>query len=269
MVQSDALEQDGLADMLGMSFADLLTPIAGHPAGDSLKGSALYATIRQARDDESATLPLGSWGRELKRADWPLVGRLCRQAIASQSKGLQLAMWLLEAEVHQHGFAALASCINLITGLSATFWPQLHPQDLEERDELFRWMAEKLSQLLRCQAFTARDNEQVFCWADWEHACRNAQSSLAAGRELGQAGGVTLDMIGAALAAPPTSHFLALQALLEGALAALEQLESMLTERRGQDAPSFARLRDMIENISLMIATELRRRDGMPPAHSS
>lgn len=42
MVQSDALDRDGFTEMLGMSLADLLMPIAGHPAGSSLKGSAIY-----------------------------------------------------------------------------------------------------------------------------------------------------------------------------------------------------------------------------------
>ena len=88
-------------------IAALLAPVPetdGAPggAGVSLRYDPAMVAIRQAREEDDASLPLGDWARPLKRADWPAVALQCSQLLRERSKDLQLAAWLLEAWVHLH-----------------------------------------------------------------------------------------------------------------------------------------------------------------------
>jgi len=70
---------------------DILKPIAGeNPSGRSLRSDPVYDKIKEARrqDDE---LPQGVWQHERKLADYALVVKLSSDALATQSKDLQLA----------------------------------------------------------------------------------------------------------------------------------------------------------------------------------
>jgi len=70
---------------------DILNPIPGdNPSGQNLRYAPVYDKIKEARreDDE---LNQGAWQAERKVADWVQVSKLCQDAIATQSKDLQLA----------------------------------------------------------------------------------------------------------------------------------------------------------------------------------
>ncbi len=76
---------------------DILTPIPGdNPGGQDLRYAPIYDKIKEARreDDELAQ---GAWQHERKLADPILVIKLSQEAIAKQSKDLQIAAWLTEA----------------------------------------------------------------------------------------------------------------------------------------------------------------------------
>ena len=90
-------------------FDALLAPIAGEsPTGESLRYEGTYDAIQQARRDDEDHLPRGVWEANLRRADWRNVASLCSQALAERSKDLQVAAWLLEANLHLRGLAGLA-----------------------------------------------------------------------------------------------------------------------------------------------------------------
>ena len=64
---------------------DLLNPIPGtNPSGKNLR-YVVYDKVKEARreDDEA---PQGDWSHERKKADYPLVLRLCCDALANQTK---------------------------------------------------------------------------------------------------------------------------------------------------------------------------------------
>ena len=240
----------------------LLAPIPGASgAGEALGGSTIYREIRLAREEEDASLPMGAWERELKRADWNSVSRLCVEALSTRSKDLQLAVWLMEAEIHRHGFEALAPSLVLIGSMCADFWSSLHPLDHEHRENLFRWMADKLCLPLRRVSFTATGSGTEYGWADWEQAQRNEQirASLGKGAESALEG-ATLGLFSAALSCTPSPKILAVQVQLSDALASLGRLDGILEKLLGDESPIFNALRDLIENISLMLASEARKR---------
>ena len=107
----------------------LLAPIsAERPAGESLRYEQTYDLIKEARRADDPNLPQGIYATELKKADWSLVEQLCAEALATRSKDLQLAAWLMEAWVHLHGFAGAREGLALLRGLLEGFWEHLYPE---------------------------------------------------------------------------------------------------------------------------------------------
>src|SRR5688572_10624211 len=122
---------------------DLLTPIPGdNPAGTDLRYE-LYDIIREARREE-IDAPTGGWDRPRKTADWALVAKETSNALATKSKDLQLAVWLVESSYHRESFAGFAAATRVTAKLIETFWDHLYPQiedgDLEARVAPLAWL---------------------------------------------------------------------------------------------------------------------------------
>lgn len=106
----------------------LLAPIPGdNPAGENLQYAGVYDEIREARRADD-TLTKGDWEHEPKVAEWPRVVDLSTSALASKTKDLQIASWLIEAIVQLHGFVGLRDGLKLMRGLHEQFWDRLYPE---------------------------------------------------------------------------------------------------------------------------------------------
>ncbi|MDB5815842.1 MAG: hypothetical protein JWN23_2959 [Rhodocyclales bacterium] len=263
----ETLAEDYFSIVLTTSLNTLLAPIVSRPlAGELLIGSELYQVIRHAREEDDPSLPLGPWERELKRAEWPSVSKHCVNGLATRSKDLQLATWLLEAEIARHGFRAIAPCLYLISQLCEHYWDHVFPLDAEYRDNLFRWINEKLLSPLRLVPFTETGAVREFGWADWEQAQHNEQVRAALGSKgEAQIEGTTLNQFTGALSSSPSPSLAQNHEHLRDALAALDMLDGLLDAQLGRDAPSFGSLHSLIENIFLMLGSELRKRGYSPP----
>lgn len=115
----------------------LLAPVSEeNPAGENLKYSGIYDEIREARRAD-LNLAQGDWTSALKVADWHKVIETSVSALESQTKDLQIAVWLAEALVEQHGFAGLRDGLRLLFGFHENFWETMFPEndegDLEAR----------------------------------------------------------------------------------------------------------------------------------------
>src|SRR5689334_1571308 len=96
-----------------IDLEELLRPITGdNPSGEPLRYTPVYDAIQEARRADDPNLGQGDWKRELKVANWREVGKIASEALATKSKDLQIAAWLAEALVKQHGF----------TGVRDGFW---------------------------------------------------------------------------------------------------------------------------------------------------
>jgi type VI secretion system protein ImpA len=122
----------------------LLAPISeDSPSGENLQYSGLYDEIREARraDDQLAR---GDWQQELKTADFRQVIDLAVPALTSQTKDLQIAVWLTEALSKQNSFAGLRDGLKLVTGIHVNFWdtcfPEIDDGDQEARANALEWM---------------------------------------------------------------------------------------------------------------------------------
>ncbi|UXY17254.1 type VI secretion system protein TssA [Chitiniphilus purpureus] len=250
---------------LERDFESLLAPIpGGNPAGEALRDSATYRAIEDARRADDASLPQGAWEYELKRADWARVSVLTSQALATQSKDLQLAAWLLEAEINRGGFAGIAAGLALLEGLCRRFWDTLYPPmprgDLDHRVNVLRWVNEKLLPAIRRIPITATGRERDYSWADWEQAHRNEQVRSAGARNAAPPEGPALAELNSAIAATPSDGYGWLYCTLGDARAALEALTVAADTLFGSEAPSLGLLDGMLEQIQALVGAELHKR---------
>lgn len=259
--------QQYFTQRFGVGFDQLLAPIdAANPGGQSLRGNGVYRTIQEARRHDDPTLPLGPWERELKRADWNKVAALAVQALAQKSKDLQLAVWLLEAQINRDGFAGVAPCLVLIERLCRLWWEQLYPRadgaDIQYRINVIHWANEKLLPVLRLVPITqAGREERELNWADWEQARRAEQRRAAlSGQAPEAAESVNALEYATVMAATASEWHVALHEQLGDALAAIAELTRTLDELCGPDAPSLQGLAALLEQIQLFVEAQLHKR---------
>lgn len=246
----------------------LLAPISERsPGGEPLRFDPLYDEIKRMRDEDDPLLPVGVWQRELKRADWSGVARLCSSALMKRTKDLQLAAWLTEAWLHLLGFAGLELGVRLVTALCRDFWNDLYPSlddGLEARVAPVGWMAEKLVLAVKSVPITAPAGEgtQPRAWKDWESSLYLANlprsgSTLSAADEGAAAQASYLD----GAAKTPAVRLAQLVGEVSGALAALDALDAMLLERCGEAAaPTLTPLRQPLLAIHDQLAKLLAER---------
>ena len=252
---------------LGCAWEELLAPVsADAPAGVPAAQDEAYRRIRHEREEEDASLPLGAWERELKRANWVAASELAAAALAGRSKDLQLAVWLFEALIARSGFQSLGPCLRLIDSLLQQYGDQLHPQDSEHRINLLLWIGQKLLPPLRRVVITATGSGHEYAWNDWEQAQRNEQLRASLGKQReGEIEGATLADVGAALACTPDARIVFLRDCLRDGIAALQSLEHTLDAQLGSDAPGLSAMRNLLERIEVVVVAEARRRGVTTP----
>ena len=126
-----------------LDFGRLLAPIAGeNPAGRPLRAdfspTSLYQAIKGARSTARAGERNAAWSDESDtqdadhRAHWKRLLELAPKAIAEESKDFEIAAWLSEALIREHGYAGLRDGFRLMRELAETFWDNLYPLPDEE-----------------------------------------------------------------------------------------------------------------------------------------
>lgn len=148
----------------------LLSPISEEkPAGETMRYSGLYDEISEARRADE-DVEQGDWKVALKIADFRKVIDLAVPALTSDTKDLQIAVWLTEALAKQHGFAGLRDGLKLVGGLQDKFWETLFPEidegDMEGRANAIEWVAMQTSLAIKQAKITQGDGYSYFDWED-------------------------------------------------------------------------------------------------------
>jgi type VI secretion system protein ImpA len=253
---------------------DLLTPIAGdNPAGADLRYE-LYDIIREARREE-IDAPTGGFDRPRKVADWPFVVRETSAAIATRSKDLQLAVWLIEASFHRESFAGFADAVRMTAQLLDQFWERLYPQledgDAEARAAVLGWLGsdkQPLCNSIRLSPITTsgltiyrfRESEQVGVESPTDDYDRKQ-----ARKKLIDAGKLSGEDFATAFTATPKAWYKELAANLAGALDAVARLDRVGNEKFGRDAPGYNELRKPIEEVQGIVRELLARKLAEDP----
>lgn len=147
----------------------LLQPISEeNPSGESLRYSGIYDEIAEARRADD-NLNKGEWVTDVKVADFAKVLALGVPALSTQTKDLQIAVWVADALIRQEGFAGFRDGLLLLHGLHDKFWDSVHPQiddgDMEGRANAMSWFDAQGVTAVRKAKFTGAKG---YSFDDWE-----------------------------------------------------------------------------------------------------
>lgn len=262
---TEFLEQQ-FQDLVGVPVQALLEDIEHNPPyGVDLKLNGVYSAINKERKADDPSLPMGQWKHDLNMANWDEVSRIAVDALSKKSKDLQIAIWLLEAQIHKHGFSAIAPCIHFIHRLTEKYWDGLYPQiedeavDLEYRTNLIIWVNSKLQPIVKQLPITLTRNDQVFSWADWEMATQYEQLPPDQKKELGE-DFIQTNSIVTAIIATHIDFYKSLFVQLELALQAIDEYGNYLDELLGNEAPPLNSLRSLISDIYATLYSHVKHR---------
>ena len=256
-------EENSLVEQEGNIY---LQPIADeNPCGVYLKLDPVYDEIMKARLADDPNLPMGEWQHDLKKADWGLVKKKSAEALLTRTKDLQLAIWLLEAEIHLNGFAGFAEGVILIADLADRFWDQIYPLayegDIEYRTNLFHWMNKKLQPVLKQIPLTRTNNQADYTWSDWEKS--SAAETLPKSEERFPDEIARLATVHHAISLSPNQFFEDLNENISLGLSALGYLGEVLERRCGTEAPSISGLSELLNQIQTSLREQLKSRGLM------
>jgi type VI secretion system protein ImpA len=254
---------EGLPDLGAM-----LVPIEGEaPAGVDLRADeSPTAPIRNLRDARKTATQAerrreGQDESEVETGlvpEWKIILDQVPNLIATKSKDLELAAWLSEALLRTNGLPGLAHGFRLISGLVTAFWPGTFPP-AEDGDqyEMVRPIAQLNGESAEGTLFaplrrlTVTRGSTGTSFAVWQHenAFALAQKPADIRDKRIAEGALTIETIEQSANATPVAFFLDLIAGTTEALAAVAELDTILTEKAGAAAPSFSRLREFLQQL--------------------
>jgi type VI secretion system protein ImpA len=252
---------------------DLLNPIPGeNPSGANLRYAPVYDKIKEARraDDDA---PQGEWAYERKVADWKQVIKLAGEALAAQSKDLQLAVWLTEAALRIEGFPGLLASLKLLQALIENFWETLYPEledgDVEMRVAPLDWVGSRLDQAVHQVGLTRsgldwfqfKQSRQVGYEAD---VAENSEKAEARAQAIAE-GKVTGEDFDSAFAATPKAFYVDSKRSLDDCLDAIEALSGACDAKFGDTPPGFGGLRDALEEVRATVNSLLQKKRELEP----
>lgn len=253
----------------------LLAPIAGeNPSGRWVRDDPVYEQIKEARREE-VDADQGKWQRARKVADPALLLKLAGDVIATQSKDLQLTSWWTEALLKRDGLIGLRDGVAVMRGLLERFWPTLYPA-LEDGDASMRagpldFIALKLIDAMRMApvnsaGHTFRQYEVAELAGSVEEARDDARR--AAREALDEKKEPLLETVLLAIDTTPLAWYQALLTAINETIADVQALDAAGNDWFGEDAPSYRRLLDMLEQQQHVTTLLLTRRSGGEPAAS-
>ena len=252
---------------------DLLNPIPGdYPSGQSLRLSAVYDKIREARREDD-TLAQGAWQHERKVADHALAVRLAQEALATQSKDLQLAAWLCDSLLKKDGIRGLGEGLTLCQALVDRFWDTLYPTveegDLEDRVTPLEWVASKLlipvKSIPLCREgynfFEYKDSRSV----EYEEAAKSKDKKALREKVL-KDGKLAPELFDKSFSETPKAFYLDLEKQFDGTLVVVQSLDETCVAKFGhQTAPSFTKLRETLQEVRHVVHQLLQKKREIEP----
>jgi len=262
---ADILEQH-FHELTGISLQELLAPFEGdNPCGIDLDENGVHHQIEQYRKSDDNSTPQGDWQHNLQTANWEKVSELCLDALQNKSKDLEVAIWLLEAKLHQFGFSAIGPCIYLIECLLKKFWDHLYPvvpeddpDGVDYRVNLIRWL-NKLTPVIAMLPITLTRSEVMYSWADWEMSARHEQLPAQQQKELGDEL-IQSSSIVTAIIATPIEFYQQSLSYIQLALESIESFSAKADAQFGDKSPSLSELHTLLSNINEMVFSHVQNR---------
>jgi type VI secretion system protein ImpA len=260
-----------------LDFGRLMTPIStDNPTGEAdfrSLDSAGFFELRKLRD-------------ELKKAeenvfqdeddvddpdgDWQDLHERASDALALQTKDVQLVCWMLESLPRLHGFAGLRDGIRLLIRLSDEYFEQLFPQPEEggvHEDDVYtcvepfdRLDSGPLPETVARINVTEGSQPGPYTLWHYQQAVDLSQRPSDVQEERRQEGWVTLDMFEEAVRDTSDSFFNEMYEDLSACENALDELETLLKDKCGEQdgvpiTPSVRALRSQLVEAGRCIRT--------------
>ena len=252
---------------------DLLNPIAGdNPAGVDLRYDPIYDKIKEARrEDDDA--PQGEWQHARKLADWPLVIKLAGEALATRTKDLQLAAWLGEAMLRREGFGSFRATLDVTRGLIDRFWDHVYPVvedgDVEMRAAPLEWLGLKLEVPVKSVPLN-RAGHSYFQYAEARSIGTEQDADADAAKRARREEAIaarkpTIEEFEKAFAETPKVWVKQLASDVDATLASLQSLDDLSREKFGDAAPSFLKLRDVLQEEQRVVGQLLAKKLEQDP----
>lgn len=242
---------------LKIEIEPFLTPISGaNPSGENLFYTEVYDLIKEAKRSDDL-LEKGEWQTDLKRSDWRRVIEICSAAIKEKSKDLQIAVWLTEALLRQHGFSGLSFGLRLLAGLTSGFWETLYPQmengDLDFRAGPFTYLNEKMPDALKKVPICDPDHSKGFNYYIWEESTQVGFDSgldkeqKERRQHLIDSGKISAEEFKTAVNLSSIRFYSDRQNQLVECRDKLKTLDEIVTKKFAPDPPGFTQIADAIE----------------------
>jgi type VI secretion system protein ImpA len=217
------------------------------PCGASIRDSAIFEEIRNARVNEDSNLPRGVWERDLRQADWTEVIDLCEKVTLTESIDLQVIAWQLEAHIRSKGLIGWEVYLWRLRDACSRYWDQVHPEmidgDHEYRTNIFDWMNSKFPNLIKRTPITSGEGVELMTWVDLESAF--AEDTGDDSSEISRLVGRLEEEIDKT----PVSYFQELRSSLAEGTLALAELEDTLSVNLQSDPVSFVELNELIKEM--------------------
>ncbi len=249
-----------------LDIEQLLAPIEGdNPAGIDLREDTSptsdYYRVKDARsaaraaersleaDDEPGALP----------DDWRTILEAAPDIIQSKSKDLEIASWLIEAQLRAHGFAGLRDGFRLARGMVEQFWDNLYP--LEDEDGVETKVAPlsglngegaegTLIQPIRKVLITEGSSFGPFAAWHYDQASELARITDEEKKQQRiNAGIVSLEQFERSVAETSPAFYTAMIGDLEECLEAFTALNTLLDEKCGHDSPPSSNIRNALQSV--------------------
>jgi type VI secretion system protein ImpA len=257
----------------------LLAPLSSEaPSGTDLREDSspqsIYYRLKDLRSTARAAERRSDAGGESDeaQAEWRQLFDLTQEALSKQSKDLEVASWLIEALVRRYGFAGLRDGLVLARGLFESFPDKVHSLQDEEGIETFLAPLSGLNGLdgegtliqpIRKVPVTS-GGEKPYAFFHYTQAEDLEKLTDGAAKERRIAAGVpTIEQFEQVLRASPKDFLRALLGDLSEAIAALDQLSALLSEKYASDAPPTSRIRETLGGVYDLVRS--RTRDIIPP----
>jgi type VI secretion system protein ImpA len=251
---------------------NLLNPIPGeNPSGEDLRYAPIYDQIKEARREEEEAAQ-GDWVHEVKKADYPLVIKLTTEVLATKSKDLQLAAWLTDALVRTEGFAGLKQGLELLQGMTTTFWDTVYPQledgDAELRATPLQWIGTSLGFPVR----TVPLDRAGHGWVDYTESRKipteaqaDSDEKVAARAKALSEGKLDPEVFDKSFAETPKAFYAGAEATLDESTKIVEGFDSLCRDKFGDAAPGFTDLKKVLQEVRHTVHMLLQKKRETEP----
>jgi len=252
---------------------DILDPIAGDsPSGQNLRLRPIYDKIREARREDDS-LAQGAWQRERKLADHHLAVQLIQQALAGDSKDLQLAAWLCDSLLRLEGIRGFAEGLDLCQALLERYWDTLFPRiedgDLDDRLAPLEWLNSKLLIPIKSVPL-CRGGHNFLQYTDsrtveYEEQAKSKDQKAVREKAL-KDGKLAPELFDKSFAETPKAFYVDLEKQFDRALEAVQRLDEVCVARFGnQSAPSFTKLQETLQEVRRVVHQLLQKKREIEP----